>query len=149
GRRHDFGPGSAIYLLRPGASTRVRTWTPIAGAFHGFLITHGEAISISDYYTVKDGNEVLYRPTVHYAYHPCDDAVLSVHEFAGRNWRLQDRKRIMMGEISEGIDELGVLLAGHKKNAYWYGSQLSVAEARKLCPHNNATSLQVCVAVLS
>jgi homospermidine synthase len=42
-----------------------------------------------------------------------------------------------------------VLLAGHKKNAYWYGSQLSIDEARKLVPHNTATSLQVCVAVLS
>ena len=29
------------------------------------------------------------RPTCHYAYHPCDDAVLSLHEFAGKNWRLQ------------------------------------------------------------
>jgi homospermidine synthase len=28
-----------------------------------------------------------------------------------------------------GIDELGVLLAGHAKNAYWFGSQLSIAEA--------------------
>ena len=89
----------------------------------------------------------MYRPTVHYAYHPCDDAVLSVHEFAGRNWHLQDRKRILMDEIIAGIDELGVLLAGHKKNAYWYGSQLSIDEARKLAPHNNATSLQVTVVV--
>ena len=24
-----------------------------------------------------------------------------------------------------------MLLAGHKKNAYWYGSQLSIEEARK------------------
>ncbi len=92
----------------------------------------------------------MYRPTVHYAYHPCDDAVMSVHEFAGRNWRLQDHKRILNKEIlSGGIDELGVLLAGHKKNAYWFGSQLSIDEARKLCPHNTATSLQVCVSVLS
>ncbi len=92
----------------------------------------------------------MYRPTVHYAYHPCDDAVMSVHEFAGRNWRLQDHKRILNKEILPGgIDELGVLLAGHKKNAYWFGSQLSIDEARKLCPHNTATSLQVCVAVLS
>ena len=30
---------------------------------------------------------------------------------------------------------LGVLLAGHKKNAYWYGSQLSVQEARQLAGH--------------
>jgi homospermidine synthase len=42
-----------------------------------------------------------------------------------------------------------VLLCGHAKNAYWYGSQLTVEEARELVPYNNATSLQVCVAVLA
>jgi homospermidine synthase len=161
GQRHDFGPECAIYLLQPGAGTRVRTWTPKAGAFHGFLITHGESISIADYLTHREPGthresatartvgKVLYRPTVHYAYHPCGDAVLSLHEFAGRNWRLQERKRILSTEIIEGVDELGVLLAGHGKNAYWYGSQLSIREARQLAPYNSATSLQVCVAVLS
>jgi homospermidine synthase len=149
GGRHANGSGCAIYLNRPGASTRVRTWTPAAGQFHGFLITHSEAISLADYYTVMDGERVAYRPTSHYAYHPSDNAVLSVHELAGRNWRLQDRKRIMMKEITEGIDELGVLLAGHAKNAYWYGSQLSIGEARKLAPYNSATSLQVTAAALA
>lgn len=149
GHRHDFGSGAAIYLMRPGASTRVRTWTPKAGHFHGFLITHGEAISIADYYTVKQQEQVTYRPTVHYAYHPCDDAVISVHELAGKNWQPQPKQRLMMNEITDGIDELGVLLAGHAKGAYWYGSQLSIAEARQLAPYNNATSLQVCVSVLS
>jgi homospermidine synthase len=149
GRRHDFGRQSAIYLMQPGAGTRVRTWTPKAGPFHGFLITHGESISIPDYLSHREGDEVIYRPTVHYSYHPCNDAVLSVHEFAGRNWEMQERKRILSAEITDGIDELGVLLAGHKKNAYWYGSQLSIGEARQLAPHNTATSLQVCVAVLS
>jgi homospermidine synthase len=149
GGRHQQGSGCAIYLNRPGASTRVRTWTPEAGHFHGFLITHSEAISLADYYTVRDGERLAYRPTTHYAYHPCDNAVLSVHEFAGKNWRLQDRKRIMLNEITEGIDELGVLLAGHAKNAYWYGSQLSIEEARKLAPYNSATSLQVTSAVLA
>lgn len=150
GRRHDFGCGAAIWLAQPGAATRVRTWTPKAGHIHGFAITHGESISIADYLSVREGGQVVYRPTVHYAYHPCDDAVLSMHEFAGHNWIVQDRKRILMDEISPGgIDELGVLLAGHKKNAYWFGSQLSVDEARQLAPYNNATSLQVTVAVLA
>ncbi len=149
GNRFDFGPGCAIYLSRPGASTRVRTWTPKAGHFHGFLITHGESISIADYYSVGEGANVSYRPTVHYSYHPADAAVNSVHEFAGRNWVLQDHKRILNKEIIGGIDELGVLLAGHAKNAYWYGSQLSIEEARKLCPYNSATSLQVTVAALA
>lgn len=149
GHEFDFGSRCAIYMMQPGAGTRVRTWTPKAGEFHGFLITHGESISLADFLSHHEGDKVVARPTVHYAYHPCNDAVLSVHEFAGRNWRLQEKKRILNEEIIEGIDELGVLLAGHKKNAYWYGSQLSIQEARKLAPYNSATSLQVCVAVLS
>jgi len=149
GKRHDFGGGAAIYLMQPGAATRVRTWTPQAGKIIGFLITHAESISIADYLTVKEGGQPVYRPTVHDAYHPSDAAVVSVHELAGRNFVLQDRRRFMMEDIVSGTDELGVLLAGHKKNAYWFGSQLSVDEARHLAPHNNATSLQVTVAVLS
>jgi len=152
GGRHEFGGGAAIFLNRPGATTRVRTWTPLEGPFHGFLITHGESISISDYFTVADPTApggVRYRPTCHYAYHPCDDAVTSVHEFNGKNLQLQPSKRLLMNEIIDGIDELGVLLAGHAKGAYWYGSQLSIEETRRIVPYNNATSLQVTVAVLA
>lgn len=149
GRRHGFGSDAAIYLMRPGASTRVRTWTPKEGPFHGFLITHNESISIADFFTVRDGDAVAFRPTVHYAYHPCDDAVTSVHELAGKNWHMQDSKRLMMEEIVTGTDELGVLLMGHAKGIYWYGSRLSIQQARTLAPYNNATSLQVCVAVLA
>ncbi len=149
GRRQEFGGGAAIYLSQPGVATRVRSWTPLNGPYHGFLITHGESISIADYLTVRKDTQVLYRPTVHYAYHPCDAAVLSVHEFYGRNFLPQERKRLLMDDIVSGIDELGVLVAGHKKNAYWYGSQLSIEEARRLAPFNNATSLQVTVSVLS
>jgi homospermidine synthase len=149
GGRHEFGPGAAIYLNRPGAATRVRSWTPLEGPYHGFLITHGEAISIADYYTQRDGDTVRYRPTVHYAYHPCDDAVLSMHELWGKNFRLQESKRLMMDEIEHGIDELGVLLMGHEKGAYWYGSRLSVEEARRLARFNNATSLQVTASALA
>jgi len=41
------------------------------------------------------------------------------------------------------------LLCGHKKNAYWYGSQLTTEQAMKVAPNTSATSLQVCAAVLS
>jgi homospermidine synthase len=74
--------------------------------------------------------------------------VLSLHEFAGKNWRLQPAKRLMMDEITKGIDELGVLLMGSPKGIYWYGSRLAIDEARRAAPHNNATSLQVTAAVL-
>jgi homospermidine synthase len=149
GARHNFGCDAAIYLNRPGCSTRVRTWTPMEGPFLGFLITHGESISIADYLTLREGGLLRYRPTCHYAYHPCDDAVLSVHEFCGKNYELQASKRLMVEEIVDGVDELGVLLMGHAKGAYWFGSRLSIHQARELIPFNSATSLQVTVGVLS
>ena len=150
GRHHDFGPDCAIYLMRPGAGTRVRSWTPTAGPQHGFLVTHNESISIADYYTVTKDGEAEYRPTCHYAYHPADDAVLSLHEMAGAAWERQETWHILSeNEILDGIDELGVLLYGHAKNAYWYGSQLSIEDARALAPYQNATGLQVTSAVLA
>jgi homospermidine synthase len=41
------------------------------------------------------------------------------------------------------------LLMGHAKGAYWYGSRLSVEEARRLARFNNATSLQVTATALA
>jgi homospermidine synthase len=150
GHRHNFGSGAAIYLTQPGAGTRVRSWTPTARAQHGFLVTHNESISIADYFTVRENGEAVYRPTCHYAYHPCDDAVLSLHEMGGSAWKRQSTWKILdEHEIVDGIDELGVLLYGHAKNAYWYGSQLSIEETRKLAPYQNATGLQVTSAVLA
>jgi homospermidine synthase len=149
GGRHEIGKGAAIYLNRPGASVRVRTWTPKEGPFHGFLITHSEAISLADFLTVEEAGKATYRPTCHYAYHPCDDAVLSIHEIAGKNWQMQATRRLMSDEIISGIDELGVLIAGHAKGAYWLGSQLDIETARDLAPYNSATSLQVTSSVLA
>jgi len=149
GMRHERGSLASIYLNRPGASTRVRTWTPLAGPLHGFLVTHNESISIADYLTLGDRARPDYRPTVHYAYHPCDDAVLSLHELAALNWEYQDRQRILKDDIVDGHDELGVLLMGHRRGAYWYGSQLTIEQARALCPGNSATSLQVTAPVMA
>src|SRR5262249_23356862 len=149
-RKHSTGCDAAIYLLQPGANTRVRTWTPTARGQFGFMVTHNESISIADYFTVRHGSDVIYRPTCHYAYHPCNDAVLSLHELFGRAGHAQD-KRIILEErdIADGMDELGVLIYGHAKNAYWYGSQLSIEERRRLAPYQNATGLQVTSAVLA
>lgn len=151
GRTHAEGCGAAIYLLQPGANTRVRSWTPTAQAQYGFLVTHNESISIADYLTVRDANgKAVYRPTCHYAYHPCDDAVLSLHEMFGQEGVRQPEWKILdENEIVDGIDELGVLLYGHGKNAYWYGSQLSIEETRMIAPYQNATGLQVSSAVLA
>jgi homospermidine synthase len=149
-RRHGDAQAPSIYLARPGADTRVRTWCPTAGPQYGLCVTHNESISIADYFTVRDGASVAYRPTCHYAYHPADDAMLSWHELLGTAGQLPERHHLLdEDEIVDGIDELGVLLYGHAANAYWYGSRLSNDEARSLAPYQNATGLQVTSAVLA
>ncbi len=145
-----YGPNCGIFLPMPGAATRVRTWTPLSGPILGYLITHSESISTAAYFTVFDAaGKPIYRPTAHYAYHPCDAAILSLHEMTARGFKLQEKQRLIVDEVFAGTDELGVLLAGHQKGAYWYGSRLSIDQARHLAPHNNATSLQVTSAVLA
>ena len=44
---------------------------------------------------------------------------------------------------------LACCIYGHAKNAYWYGSQLSIEETRRIAPYQNATGLQVSSAVLA
>ena len=149
GHRHERGCRAAIWLDRPGAITRVHSWCPTPGPQFGFLVTHNEAISIADYYTVGDPASPEYRPTCHYAYHPCDDAVLSLHEMFGSGRQQAAHHILGEAEIVEGIDELGVLLFGQEGGALWYGSRLSNAEARRLAPDQNATGLQVTSAVLA
>ncbi|WP_136660863.1 homospermidine synthase [Nitratireductor sp. XY-223] len=148
---HPQGCQSAIYLDQPGANTRVRTWCPTPGPQYGFLVTHNESVSIADFFTLRDADgNVAFRPTCHYAYHPANDAVLSLHEMFGNGGKQQPELHVLdEHELLDGIDELGVLLYGHSKNAYWYGSRLSVEETRELAPYQNATGLQVTSAVLA
>jgi len=143
------GCRAAIWMEQPGANTRVRTWCPTPGPQYGFLVTHNESISIADYFTVGAGADPEYRPTCHYAYHPANDAVLSLHEMFGSNKDQEEHVILDETNIVDGVDELGVLLYGHAKNAYWYGSRLSIEETRDLAPYQNATGLQVTSAVLA
>jgi homospermidine synthase len=72
-----------------------------------------------------------------------------VRELQMNGFHIQDRHRILGPEITQGIDELGVLLMGDY-GAYWYGSQLGIDEARQLMgPEFNATSIQVAAPVLA
>lgn len=148
GQKFTHGPGYAIWIDRPGGDTRVRSWCP-GGPQFGHLVTHNEALSISDYYTVRQDGQAAYRPTCHYAYNPCNDAILSLHEVKGAGQLPAETHILTAEEIVEGGDDLGVLLYGHAKGAMWYGSRLTCDEARGLAPYQNATGMQVTSAVLA
>jgi homospermidine synthase len=146
------GPGNQIFLAQPGVRTFVYSWVPSGGPIIGMVVRHAESFTISDYLTVWEetieGRRPVYRPTVHYAYMPCDNAILSLYELTMCGFKLQPTLRIMTDEITSGMDELGVLVMGHGLTAWWTGSQLDIDEARRLVPGQNATTLQVAASVL-
>ncbi len=146
-QKHDYGPGNQICLSQMGINTLVRSWVP-GGEILGMVVRHGEAFTLSDYLTVWEDDVPVYRPTVHYAYLPCDAAIASLHELKMNAYELQYDQRILGDEIVDGKDELGVLLLGHDLNGWWVGSQLDIHEARRLVPGQNATTLQVAASVL-
>lgn len=146
-QKHAYGPGNQICLSQMGINTLVRSWVP-GGEILGMVVRHGEAFTISDYLTVWEDDVPVYRPTVHYAYLPCDAAIASLHELKMNAYELQYDQRILGDEIVDGKDELGVLLLGHDLNGWWVGSQLDIHEARRLVPGQNATTLQVAASVL-
>jgi homospermidine synthase len=148
GMRHDDSE-TQICIARPGATTWVRSWVPHF-EINGMVIRHGEAYTIAKHLTViDDGGVEVYRPTVHYAYCPTDSAIASMRELQANNWEYPERERILNDEILSGEDRLGVLLMGHAYNAWWTGSLLSIDEARRHVPHQNATTLQVAASVLA
>ncbi|HPW55696.1 MAG: homospermidine synthase [Thermoanaerobaculaceae bacterium] len=149
-RAREHRPGSGtLFLERPGASTFARSWVPSRGGFQGMLVTHDEVFSIADYLSIRDEHGFVFRPSVMFVYHPCDDAMLSALELEGNGWVAQAAHRRLGADIVEGMDELGVLLAGHERNAYWYGSQLDIAAARQHVPYANATTVQVVAGALA
>lgn len=143
---HAYGDGAAIYLDRRSCEVRVKSWVPLVGEQEARLITHHEAISIASFLTHRTANG-LYRPTVYYAYAPCPAAENSL-----RHWPADGAKRarptlVLKDQLTDGLDQLGVLLCS-EVGSYWYGSTVSLSDARALLPENNATSLQVVAGII-
>jgi len=144
----ESGPKNQIFLARMGLNTLIRSWVPYQ-EFVGMLIRHGEAYTLSKYLTVFEDDRAVYRPTVYYAYLPCDSAIASIQEFRGRGYKMQSQIRILSDEIVTGKDTLGALLLGHRYNAWWTGSILDIGQARKLVKGQNATTVQVAIGVMA
>jgi len=147
--KHSRGCGSGIFLHRFGAETQARSWVPGHGAQRGLLISHDEALSIADFFCLREDGRDLYRPTVHFAYRPCPAALESIAEFRAAGYELHPRHRVLNDEIIDGSDDLGVLVCGPVSGPYWLGSRLDIHTAHRLVPSGNATSLQVAAGALA
>ncbi len=142
-RTHVAGCQAAILFGQSGANLKVRSWSPNRLEFEGFLITHNESISIADFLSLREGGQTRYRPTVYFAYHPCDETVAAMGMIADGSTDKVQSRRVVKDDVISGMDELGVFLISDRFPALWLGSNLSIGRTRAIAPYNNATSLQV------
>jgi len=154
GQRFRAFASSGIRLNRHGAGVRVKSWVPGVGEQVGFVISHHESLSIADLLTRRDAQgRVQYRPTVHYAYRPSPATWARLDSM---EWHLLDYDTLMQhhgaghvvrDELDGGMDQLGLLFV-FDGGACWYGSSLTLSQARSLAPHNSATTLQAVAGVI-
>ena len=81
-----MGSKTGIMLTTNGGEARVRSWVPSIGQQFGYVIPHYEAMELSHLLSIYEDGVRVYAPTCHYAYHPCDDAILSLVELKERDW---------------------------------------------------------------
>jgi homospermidine synthase len=137
-----------LILNKIGAYTYAQSWLPFYNKYIGNIICHDESYTIGKNLTVKDKDSTIYKPSVYYVYHPCNEAVNSIYELKERNEKYQDKFRLLTDEILSGRDILGLTYYLGNGKVYWIGSTLSIDESREIFSHQidtiiNATALQV------
>lgn len=166
------GPKQQVFVHERGINVKLRSAVPHEEIV-GYCIPHSEAATLPLYLTVKEGEDVIYRPSVYYVYYPTDSTVASLFELQAQGYNLQPKQRVLPGfEVISGKDKVGVLLIferppketieredaanhshAHSENkpwCYWFGSILDIEEARQVSnPNFNATVVQVACAAAS
>jgi homospermidine synthase len=145
-------PGAPPTWFSPNfaGNNTVRSWNPVCHNFLGNLIPHDETFSMCRYFSPADGS---YRPTLYFAYQPCNDAILSQRDWFSRYPQEPSGQRLLLNDIESGQDILGVLICRRckpgRKHALWYGSLMSIEDARSRLPDTSATTLSVVATVLA
>lgn len=144
----DHGPRNEVWFDSLAMNTLVKSHVP-SGDIVGMVVPHEESNSISHFLTVKKFGSPTYRPTVHYAYYPPNDAITSMYEIQAEGYKGIKKERVMKDDIISGKDELGIFMMSRDNGCWWIGSLLDIETSRKLIPHQSATVVQVSASVLA
>lgn len=144
-------PSPVAISAGPGGRLHVKTWTPLCGETSALALTHFESFTIANTLTLRDGDRVTFRPTVYYAYRPAPVSWASLCAWAEKGFPADPAGRLLRESLTQGSDALGLLFlfdTGMRRGAFWYGSTVSLEQARALVPDMNATASQVVGALL-
>ncbi len=148
---YSVGPKNQVCFASRGWNTHIESYTPVNGNFMASCIRHEEAYSLSEYFTdySSSTSKVIYRPTVYYAYLPCDQCVASMQELQSNGYKYPEKDRIPRDDVISGEDEVGIFLLSRDYGEYYLGTKQTIEQSRKLLPHQSPTLLVVAAGVLS
>jgi len=123
--------------------------TGIGGPYHGFLIPHGEANTLSTCLSSKN-----YRPSVYFVYQPCPFARDSLDEIRRSRYKLPKKECIKVAmplpALKGGYDAVGALLWSDRYPAWWSGTILDCTDMAPLgIKYSGPTTIQVAIAIIS
>ena len=111
------------------------------------MVPHEETITIAKKLEIKDGEELIYRPTVIFLYSPCDMAINYLEKARVNNYLNPDTNKpqdtndknspiirgfkypklteiIYKEHIKDGTEYVGVLILGSKFKPVWIGNRI-------------------------
>lgn len=141
--------GDYIVLDKLGMFTKAQSWIPEYNKYVGNITPHDETYTIGKYLTRKDDQgKTIYKPSVYFVYHPCNETFMCLDELKERNLVQQENSRLLTSELRDGCDNVGITFFLNNGEVFWIGSKLSVEESRSLFDNEindiiNATVLQV------
>ena len=117
------------------------------GKFKGYMVPHEETITIAKKLEIKDGEELIYRPTVIFLYSPCDMAIYYLEKARVNDYLNPDTNKpqdtndknspiirgfkypklteiIYKEHIKDGTEYVGVLILGSKFKPVWIGNRI-------------------------
>ena len=142
----DYANGF-LELKRIALDQKCNTYYP-NGGFDGFLVPHEETITIAKSLEVKEGENVIYRPSVMFLYSPCEFAKKylensKVNEYPNPDINKpldcenENGETIIRGhiypkyseivykeKIFSGTEYVGVLIMGENFNPVWVGNRI-------------------------
>jgi len=134
-------------LRKLAAGIKCRTYYP-DGPFEGFLVPHEETATIAKSLEIKNGGDVVYRPSVMFLYTPCHIAGKYLSEAKVNEYPVPDPQKpsdcenetgqtiirgyiypenaeIAYGDIiTSGAEYVGVLLIGDDFEPVWVGNRV-------------------------
>ncbi len=117
--------------------------------YSGWAIPHGEANTLSSYFSTKD-----YRPSVYYVYCPSEPGLISLKR-VGKTIDITDIDSIKehvlsLPEIKSGYDSIGAHLFFENDDRWWTGSIMTLEETKRLgLKYSGPTEVQVAISLLS